>query len=188
MNTACQIVVREDDASPSAPPGDGDDSPPAERTDARRIDVTSQADADDPLFVKQLADRGGAVCDALGLIDWDLSVVLVDDAHMASLHERFAGVSGTTDVLTFDLRDAGERLNRVEGEVYVCIDVARRQAASRGHTLGDELLLYLLHGVLHLMGYDDHDDEAYAAMHQREDEVLEQIGVGRVFDRGERGA
>ena len=112
-----------------------------------------------------------------------LSVAVVDDATMAALHERFLGVAGPTDVLTFELGhdDADGRVT--EGEVVVDADEAARQAAERGHRVEVELLLYALHGLLHLSGYDDLDPASHARMHAREDEVLEAIGVGAVYRR-----
>jgi len=131
------------------------------------------------------------VADALRLVDPDVTIVVIDDGRMALMHAGFSGVEGTTDVLTFDLRDepldardaaaSGRPIPGVEGEVYVCIDEARRRAAERGHSTDDELLLYATHGLLHLVGYDDHDEDDYLAMHTREDALLEAIGVGRIF-------
>ena len=51
----------------------------------------------------------------------------------------------------------------------------------RSHPVERELLLYIIHGILHCLGEDDHDDDAYARMHAREDDLLEAIGVGRTF-------
>lgn len=109
-----------------------------------------------------------------------LSVVLVDDEHMTRLHDQFMQMPETTDVLTFDLRD--DPAAPIEGEVYVCVDEARRRAAEPGHRLDHELLLYALHGLLHLVGYDDREEAAWRQMHAKEDELLEALGVGRVFD------
>ena len=72
---------------------------------------------------------------------------------MAELHERYAGVPGPTDVLAFPLADDPVLL----GEVLVSAETARREAAARGHPAYDELLLYAVHGVLHLVGHDDHE-------------------------------
>lgn len=126
---------------------------------------------------------------------------VVDDEEMARAHEEFLGVQGTTDVITFDLRDPDEPValglptpeslaSRAAGvacpletDLLICADEARRQAQRRGTTMEQELLLYILHGVLHCMGHDDHDEAAFAAMHAMEDAVLVQIGVGAVFGR-----
>lgn len=66
-------------------------------------------------------------------------------------------------------------------DIVVCLDEAKRQASAAGHRVEQELLLYALHGVLHCVGYDDHDERAYELMHEVEDRVLEAIGVGATF-------
>ena len=106
-----------------------------------------------------------------------VSVAVVDDATMADLHERFLNIAGPTDVLTFEMGDD-------EGEIVICLDEARRQSADRGTTVGQELLLYAIHGLLHLAGRDDLTQEGYDAMHAEEDDILTRIGVGTVFGRG----
>jgi probable rRNA maturation factor len=98
---------------------------------------------------------------------------------MAVAHERYSGIPGTTDVLTFDLRD--EAAGPLDTDILICLDEAIRCGAERGHAANRELLLYVVHGILHCLGHDDHDDAGYARMHAREDEVLEAIGVGRTF-------
>ena len=110
----------------------------------------------------------------------ELSLALVGDGRMADLHRRFMGVAGPTDVLTFPLEEDG-RGRVTAGEVVVCVPEARRQAKARGVSVEQELLLYALHGMLHLCGYDDRTDASFAAMHRREDRILSQLGVGPVF-------
>jgi rRNA maturation RNase YbeY len=110
----------------------------------------------------------------------ELSVALVNDRRMSELHEQFLKIAGPTDVLTFEL-EHDTRGHCLSGEVVVCIPEAERQAAERGIDVQDEVLLYALHGLLHLSGYDDKTDAAYRAMHRREDEILQQLGVGKTF-------
>ena len=124
-----------------------------------------------------------------------MSLALVGDRRMSRLHEQFMGIAGPTDVLTFEL-EHDERGRVVGGEVAVCVPEARRQAAARGTNFGSELLLYALHGMLHLCGFDDRTDRGFRTMHRTEDELLKQIGIGPVFDpptrpvvaRGKRAA
>jgi len=111
---------------------------------------------------------------------------VVNDETMSALHARHAGETGTTDVLTFDLREDLDQ--PMDADIVVCVDEARRQASARGHAVERELLLYILHGALHCLGHDDHDDAAYLAMHREEDAVLTAIGVGRTFEAGEGAA
>lgn len=143
------------------------------------------ADAANPPNTDWLEDMIQRVAHRLRLRRVDLSVVIVDDALMARMHEEHCGVPGTTDVITFDLSDAPPTepgsADTAEGELYLCLDEATRVAARRGHPVDHELLLYATHGLLHLLGYDDHEPSEYDAMHAREDELLNAVGVGAVF-------
>lgn len=122
---------------------------------------------------------------------------VVDDAEMSAAHAEFLDDPTTTDVLTFDMSEgiadvaaptvesvrSGNRpiLFVLDTDILACLDVASRQAASRGYSVEKELLLYLVHAMLHCLGHDDHDEQAAAEMHAVEDAVLEAIGVGRAF-------
>lgn len=110
----------------------------------------------------------------------ELSVALVGDARMSALHEQFMNVAGPTDVLTFPL-EFDEKGREIAGEVVVCVSEARRQAAAHQVAVERELLLYALHGMLHLSGFDDRTDPAFRRMHRREDQILTALGLGPVF-------
>ena len=101
----------------------------------------------------------------------ELSVAIVDDATIASLHERYLNDATPTDVLAFDLRDGPEPAG-IEGEIVVSAETARRQAAELGVDAGEELLRYAVHGTLHLMGQDDHTPAGRRHMRQAEDRIL----------------
>ncbi|MBL4591317.1 MAG: rRNA maturation RNase YbeY [Phycisphaerales bacterium] len=112
----------------------------------------------------------------------EIRVRLVDDASMCKAHAQYCGLDSTADVLTFDLAPGETLENKVlDTDLIVCVDEASRQAANRAHRVEHELLLYILHGVLHCLGYDDHSDEAFARMHAREDELLDESGYGKLF-------
>jgi probable rRNA maturation factor len=143
-----------------------------------QVDVSVEVeDADDGL-TRWLTDQARRAALAAGVERASLSVALVNDVRMMQLHHQFSGDVATTDVLTFDLHEDPRSL---EGEIVVCYDEACRQARAHGHTAEDEALLYVVHGLLHLMGYDDHDPAEAAKMHEREDELLTAIGVGPVY-------
>jgi probable rRNA maturation factor len=115
-----------------------------------------------------------------------LSVAVVGATAMATLHRRFFSRSGPTDVLAFDL-GTDRRRGHIDGEVIVCSDVARRYAARRSRSLQAaraELALYVIHGILHLAGYDDGTPGGFRRMHAREDQLLSELGLGPVFGRG----
>jgi probable rRNA maturation factor len=113
----------------------------------------------------------------------ELSLALVGDKRMGDLHQRFLGIAGPTDVLTFPL-EADRRGRPIAGEVAVCVPEARRRAGGHGVAVRQELLLYAIHGLLHLCGFDDITDRGYRRMHRTEDAILAKLGVGPVFQPG----
>jgi len=130
-----------------------------------------------------LHDKVKQVAGLLG-IRGVVSARVVGDEEMAEAHEDFCGVEGTTDVITFDLTDPAEGLGAkgvVEADLLLCLDEAERQAARRGHALREELLLYVVHGVLHCLGHDDHDEAGYERMHAEEDRLMGLLGIGPTF-------
>lgn len=123
-------------------------------------------------------------------LEGELRVRVVGDAEMARAHEKHLGDPSTTDVMTFDLADgASARGAPVDADLLVCANEAARKASEHGYALERELLLYVVHGLLHCLGHDDHDEASYQRMHALEDELLEAIGVGATFlpERGTTG-
>jgi probable rRNA maturation factor len=102
-----------------------------------------------------------------------INFIIVDDREMARLHRGYSGIRGTTDVLTFDLSDAPRA--RVDGDIYICLDQARRQAKEYGVPLYLELARLAVHGVLHLAGFDDHSEDGRAEMRRLEDRSLSAV-------------
>lgn len=98
----------------------------------------------------------------------DVNIIIVGDRKMATLHREYSGVKGTTDVLTFDLTEE----TSLEGDIYICLDQARRQATAYQVTLREEIARLAVHGLLHLAGYDDHSERGRAEMRRLEDECL----------------
>ena len=146
-----------------------------------RVDLTLLTDDTNPSVRGYLDRHLAQVARLAGVKRYRISVALVDDTSMTSLHKQFRLEESTTDVLTFDLGGAGLTAGALEGDIAVCKDQAERQAAQRGHDVRAELLLYCVHGLLHLMDYDDRDPKDAARMHDREDELLELVGVGRIY-------
>ncbi len=118
-----------------------------------------------------------------GLHDGQLEVAVVGDAEMRRQHARWMDDDTTTDALTFDLRDDPSDAC-VDGQLIVCKSLAKRRAKSRGHNWQAELLLYVVHGCLHLCGFDDQSQENAAEMHKLEDRILTELGWGPVFYSG----
>ena len=115
-----------------------------------------------------------------GVTDAVVEVVLVDDRHIAELNERYLGHSGPTDVISFNLSETGQSV--LEGAVVLSTETATREAHRRGHDPVHEALLYAVHGVLHLTGLEDEDDQQAAQMHEMEDRILIEMGIGPVFE------
>lgn len=132
--------------------------------------------------VASLRTHLAAAAALLPLAPSDLAVILIGDKIMSNLHVRFMKIAGPTDVMTFPIDfDASGRATA--GEVYVCVPEARRQATRRGNREQDEVLLYALHGLLHLCGFDDTTAREFNRMHRKEDEILTRLGVGLVYSK-----
>ncbi len=125
-----------------------------------------------PLADDEVRSAVEAALEHGGQVGRDLSVAFVDDATLAELHGRFLGDPSPTDVLSFPLGDDGGPW----GEVVVSVDCALRVAAERGETVARELALYLVHGTLHLCGFDDGTDPERARMRAAEQCVLRRVG------------
>lgn len=104
----------------------------------------------------------------------EVSIVLVADAAIRRLNRRFLAKDRTTDVLAFPIDGAGR--GRLLGEVIISVDRARVQARRAGHPVRTEVALLAVHGVLHLMGYDDHTRLGAAAMMRRQCALLAEAG------------
>lgn len=115
---------------------------------------------------------------AEGVAQAEIGVVLVDDRRIAAIHRRWLGVPGPTDVITFDLA-AGPALPAaiLAGDIVVSAETARRVARQVGWTPRQELLYYVVHGLLHLTGHDDLTPAARRGMRARERAVLRACGL-----------
>ena len=94
----------------------------------------------------------------------EISVLLISDRKMAALHHKFLNQRGPTDVLTFD-----------HGEIFISVETAKRNARAFGISLGDELRLYIVHGLLHLHGFDDRNQASAGVMAKTQQKILRQI-------------
>ncbi|HME82595.1 MAG TPA: rRNA maturation RNase YbeY [Candidatus Eremiobacteraceae bacterium] len=94
----------------------------------------------------------------------DVTLVLTTDEAVRRLNRRYRGKDVPTDVLSFEL-GGGERPGEPFGDVVVSVDAARRQARDYDATLSEELLRLIVHGTLHLCGYDHHERREAARMH-----------------------
>ena len=107
-------------------------------------------------------------------------MVGISDNSIAQLNRAHLGHRGPTDVLTFDLSDGAAQ---IDGQIAISLDTARKEAARRGHPISSEAALYAVHGVLHLLGYDDRSSSQAKQMHRAEDEILRSLGRKAVYAR-----
>lgn len=98
-----------------------------------------------------------------GTGEWPLSVVLTTDQHLRELHGEFMGLDSETDIMTFPVGD-----ELPGGDIVISVDRAAEQCADAGHTLRQEVLFLVSHGLLHLAGWDDATDDQRAAMLARQ--------------------
>jgi probable rRNA maturation factor len=110
-----------------------------------------------------------------------VGVVITGDEEILALNREYAGEDHATDVLSFSLREGEEfvspdEVNRL-GEVVVSYETAQRQAKDGGHEVDEEIAHLLVHGVLHLLGYDHAEAEDEARMRGRERRVLGELGI-----------
>ena len=158
------------------------DQPPQSSGSTFDLQAASDLDACTDDDLAWLRGNAGSV---LGILAGEghsiarVSVRLVGDREMSEMHLRYSGDAETTDVLGFV---AVER--PLEMDILACVDVAKSHAAAGGHAVRSELLLYIVHGLLHALGFDDRNAEESARMHAEEDRLLELIGVGAVWRRG----
>ena len=103
----------------------------------------------------------------------DVSLAIVDDPTICKLNRKYLKHDYATDVLSFLLSGDGEPL---EGEVIASADTADRESTQYGWSMMDELVLYVIHGTLHLVGYDDATDADRAEMRVKEKECLAKLG------------
>ena len=137
-----------------------------------------------PADASKLRTLVRTVCKRFGVLHAVVSIGIVDDAEMRRLNKRFLSRTGNTDCLSFDLSDESEPARVFD--LIVNGELAAREAARRGHSARAELALYVVHGLLHQLGFDDATAEQAARMHRIEDEILQHLGYGSVYNADAR--
>jgi len=133
----------------------------------------------------EIDNRSGVICAEVELLDLaafalkelhvdkraELEISLVDEAEMTRLHEEWMDEAGPTDVLSFPMDELrpnelseNDEVPVVLGDVVICPDVARKQGDTAGHGMEQELRILLVHGILHLLGFDHLEPEEEAEM------------------------
>ncbi len=139
-------------------------------------------------FVKAVRDEWLAaialrVLEAEDAPPCELSVTVTDDETMCGLNREYAGEDAVTDVLSFSQREGEEFIAAPEGapplgEVIIALPQAARQASEAGRSVEEEVTRLLIHGTLHLLGYDHAEPAEERRMQAREEELLEATGAG----------
>lgn len=114
-----------------------------------------------------------------------VSIVVLGDEEMIRLNRQYKQRDRTTDCFSFDLSDSHAPEMPRSYEILVNGQKAEREARARGHAAAAECTLYVVHGLLHQLGYDDQSEAEAAKMHAREDEILHRFGYGVVYNRAE---
>jgi probable rRNA maturation factor len=117
-------------------------------------------------------------------VDAEVSVSFVDNEEIKTINRDYRGKDTVTDVISFALEDEENNLIHEEalrtlGDIIICTDRAKEQAADYGHSYRRELLFLSLHGFLHLLGYDHIEKADEILMNEKQDDILEAFGATR---------
>lgn len=152
------------------------------------MEIVINDDPGDPVDVASLRDLAIAVMEAQGLPDTaELAITLLDASAMSTYNHEHMGQAGPTDVLSFPIEDfdgealapAGDGPPLLLGDVFICPPVVRINAVAAGVAFEDEMALMVVHGILHLLGYDHVVDADAEIMESRERELLRLVGRRR---------
>jgi probable rRNA maturation factor len=122
---------------------------------------------------KRLRETARAVLEGEGITDYEISLAFVDNETIHRLNKRYLDHDEPTDVLSFPLSEPNAR--KLAGELVIGAEVAQAQATERGHDVQAELALYVIHGLLHLCGHDDHSEKDAQLMRERERHYLKTL-------------
>jgi probable rRNA maturation factor len=115
----------------------------------------------------------------LGVPEYELSIQLVSKSRMAALNEQYLGHKGSTDVITFDYSEGygDATANGLTGEIFISVYDAVKQGREFKRSWQEEITRYLVHGILHLLGYDDLTTEKRRKMKQQENRLVRVLSM-----------
>ncbi len=143
------------------------------------LDIEFSADDLPPAEAARIRQAVAAIAADAVVAQGEVSITLVRDAAMHQLNRQYLDHDYTTDVLSFVLEREDDRLI---GEIIANLDYAERESARYGWRPEDELLLYIIHGMLHLVGHDDLDEAGRAKMRHAEAAYLAPFGLSPPWD------
>ncbi|NLJ84737.1 MAG: rRNA maturation RNase YbeY [Halanaerobiaceae bacterium] len=117
-----------------------------------------------------IADKAAAL---EGYSQGEISIALVDNEQIRDLNKMYRGIDEPTDVLSFPMDD------EIWGDIIISTDKVISQAEEYGHSLERELGFLVVHGILHLLGYDHQTPEEEAVMRQKEEKILTELKLSR---------
>jgi len=124
-----------------------------------------------------------AVLSALAFPEGELSLLITDDSEIADINREYRDKEGPTNVLAFAMRDGefAELTPYILGDVVISVETARREAGEMGISFEERFDELLVHGILHLFGYDhEQSEEEYVRMEQKSEELLAVIRKARL--------
>ena len=135
------------------------------------------------LKIKKLAK---AICNRFVIDEsqetrYEINIAIVDDNEIRKLNKQFLNSESTTDCLSFD--SSNDQMGPKIYDLVVNGEMAVRQANQRGHSSEAELALYITHGLLHNLGFDDSTKKQARKMHETEDKILQEFGYGIVYNK-----
>ena len=129
----------------------------------------------------ELIERAAQVALAHESAEGDISVVLSDNPRLRELNREYLGIDAPTDVLSFPASETDPETGaHYLGDILISVPRAEEQAQSAGHALEAEVQLLVVHGVLHLLGYDHAEAKEKAKMWKTQAEILERIGLSGI--------
>jgi probable rRNA maturation factor len=175
---------------------------PAKQEQDIVVELTQNFDIRD-VNITRIKKLVKTVCKRFGLAKATVGIAIVNDGEIKKLNKQFLSRDVTTDCLSFDLSDEqnraqahkvrkqqGKSFSRTRAhkifELVVNGERAVKEAKIRGHSTETELALYVTHGLLHNLGFDDATKAGAKKMHETEDEILQELGYGLVYNKGTR--
>jgi probable rRNA maturation factor len=119
------------------------------------------------------------------LIDTSFNLIIVDNDYIHKLNKEYRNIDRETDVITFALEDedtliVGDK-KRVLGDIYISIDKVKVQASEYGHSEKREICFLVVHGILHLLGYDHMNTSDEKVMFSKQDKILDELDIRRDY-------
>jgi len=118
----------------------------------------------DKKFLKKVAQKTSRILSLNKFGIKEISIVLTGDAKIKELNKKYLNKDRITDVLAFDY-----------GEIFICLPQAKKQAKGLGNIFKKEIAILLIHGLLHLVGYNDKNSKSYNIMLKKQNQIWEKI-------------